>query len=282
MNKIIEYIILGLVQGFTEPIPVSSSGHIMLINNLLKTNIDMEILATLTNFGSLIAIAFIYRDRIITLFKDFFSCLISIFNKIILKKPVSKKDKKTYNNFRYSLLLIIGTIPAGIMGLIVTKLGLFDFLENNIKFVGVTLLITALFLFAIRNVTGKKENNEISFKDALIIGIFQVFALLPGISRSGATIVGGMSRNLKREVAFDFSFLLYIPISVATGLLGIKDLIGANLDTTTFMLYIVATIIAGIVTYFATIWFKDIVKKGKLIYFVIYCFIVGLLVILFL
>ena len=282
MNKIIEYIILGLVQGFTEPIPVSSSGHIMLINNLLKTNIDMEILATLTNFGSLIAITFIYRERIITLFKDFFSCLISIFNKIILKKPVSKKDKKTYNNFRYSLLLIIGTIPAGIMGLIVTKLGLFDFLENNIKFVGVTLLITALFLFAIRNVTGKKENNEISFKDALIIGIFQVFALLPGISRSGATIVGGMSRNLKREVAFDFSFLLYIPISVATGLLGIKDLIGANLDTTTFMLYIVATIIEGIVTYFATIWFKDIVKKGKLIYFVIYCFIVGLLVILFL
>ena len=282
MNKIIEYIILGLVQGFTEPIPVSSSGHIMLINNLLKTNIDMEILATLTNFGSLIAITFIYRERIITLFKDFFSCLISIFNKIILKKPVSKKDKKTYNNFRYSLLLIIGTIPAGIMGLIVTKLGLFDFLENNIKFVGVTLLITALFLFAIRNVIGKKENNEISFKDALIIGIFQVFALLPGISRSGATIVGGMSRNLKREVAFDFSFLLYIPISVATGLLGIKDLIGANLDTTTFMLYIVATIIEGIVTYFATIWFKDIVKKGKLIYFVIYCFIVGLLVILFL
>ncbi len=282
MNKIIEYIILGLVQGFTEPIPVSSSGHIMLINNLLKTNIDMEILATLTNFGSLIAITFIYRERIITLFKDFFSCLISIFNKIILKKPVSKKDKKTYNNFRYSLLLIIGTIPAGIMGLIVTKLGLFDFLENNIKFVGVTLLITALFLFAIRNVIGKKENNEISFKDALIIGIFQVFALLPGISRSGATIVGGMSRNLKREVAFDFSFLLYIPISVATGLLGIKDLIGANLDTTTFMLYIVATIIAGIVTYFATKWFKDIVKKGKLIYFVIYCTIVGLLVLLFL
>ena len=282
MNKIIEYIILGLVQGFTEPIPVSSSGHIMLINNLLKTNIDMEILATLTNFGSLIAITFIYRERIITLFKDFFSCLISIFNKIILKKPVSKKDKKTYNNFRYSLLLIIGTIPAGIMGLIVTKLGLFDFLENNIKFVGVTLLITALFLFAIRNVIGKKENNEISFKDALIIGIFQVFALLPGISRSGATIVGGMSRNLKREVAFDFSFLLYIPISVATGLLGIKDLIGANLDTTTFMLYIVATIIAGIVTYFATKWFEDIVKKGKLIYFVIYCTIVGLLVLLFL
>lgn len=267
--KILEYVILGLVQGFMEPIPVSSSGHIMIINNLLKTNIDMEILATLTNFGSLLAIVFLYRKRIITLIKDFFSY-------------IKTKNKKTYNNYKYCLLLIIGTIPAGIMGLIVTKLGLFDFLEKNIKFVGVTLLITALLLFSIRNVKGSKENKDLTIKDALIIGIFQVFALLPGISRSGATIVGGMARNLKRDVAFDFSFLLYIPISIATGILGIKDLIGSGLDTISFILYILATFIAGITTYFATKWFKSIVLDGKLIYFVIYCAIVGMLVIFFL
>lgn len=269
MNILIKFIMLGLVQGFTEPIPVSSSGHIMIINNLLNTNIDMEILATLTNFGSLIAICFLYRKKIITLVKDFFSHL-------------KTKDKKTYNNYKYCWYLVIGTIPAGIMGLIVTKLGLFDFLEDNIKFVGVTLLITALFLFAIRNVKGKKDDKDITFIDALVIGIFQVFALLPGISRSGATIVGGLSRDLKRETAFDFSFLLYIPISIATGILGLKDLFSAGLDTISFIYYLIATVIAGFVTYFATIWFKDIVKKGKLIYFVIYCLIVGLLVILFL
>ncbi len=282
MSKILEFIILGIVQGVFEPIPVSSSGHIMIISNLLKTNIDMEILATLTNFGSLLAVCFLYRKRLIELFKDFFSCLGSIFNSIVLKKEVKKKDKKTYNNFRYCLLLVIATIPAGICGIIVSKLGLFDFLENNIKFVGVTLLITALFLFLIRNIKGKKDDNEISVKDALIIGLFQVVALLPGISRSGATIVGGMTRNLKRETAFDFSFLLYIPISIATGILGMKDLLSAHIDSATFMLYILATIIAGVLTYIATKWFKDIVKKGKLIYFVIYCLIVGLLVILFL
>ena len=282
MSKIIQFIILGLVQGFTEPIPVSSSGHIMLINNLLKTNIDMEILATLTNFGSLIAIAFLYRERIITLFKDFFSCLNSIFKKVILKKPVEKKDKKTYNNFRYCLLLIIGTMPAGIMGLIVTKLDLFDFLEDNIKFVGVTLLITALFLFAIRNIKGKIDSDEISFKNALIIGIFQVFALLPGISRSGATIVGGMSQNLKRETAFDFSFILYIPISVATALLGIKDLFESSLNASQWIGYLSATVVAGLFTYFATKWFRNVVKEGKLIYFVVYCLVVGSIVILFL
>ena len=276
MIKIIEYIILGIVQGFTEPIPVSSSGHVMIINNLLNTGIDIELLAVLTNFGSLIAIVYLYREKIIVLFKDFILCLKTLISKNKIK------DKKVYNNFRYCIYLIVGTIPAGIIGLIVTKLDLFDFLDNNIKFVGVTLLITALFLFLIRNIKGRKDSTDITLKDSLIIGLFQAVAILPGISRSGATIVGGMTRDLKRETAFDFSFLLYIPISLATGLLGFKDLLSASIDTITFVLYIIATIIAGIVTYFATKWFKDIVKNGKLIYFVIYCLIVGTIIILFL
>ena len=168
------------------------------------------------------------------------------------------------------------------MGLIVTKLGIFDILEKNIKFIGVTLLITAGFLFLIRNIKGKKDNKHITLKDAIIIGLFQVIALVPGISRSGSTIVGGMLRNLKRETAFDFSFLLYIPISVATTILGLKDLLTSNLSLITIMYYLLATIIAGVVTYFATKWFRNVVKDGKLIYFVIYCLIVGTLVILFL
>lgn len=269
MIEIIEYIILGIIQGFTEPIPVSSSGHVMILNNLLNTNIDIGLLAIMTNFGSLLAILFLYRKRIATLFIDFFS-------------HIKTKDKKTQNNYKYCLYLIIATIPAGIMGLVVTKLGIFDVLEKNIKFVGITLLITAGFLFLIRNIKGEKDNNNITLKDAIIIGLFQVVALIPGISRSGATIVGGMSRNLKRETAFDFSFLLYIPISIATTILGFKDLLTNNLNTTIIIYYTIATIIAGIVTYFATKWFRNVVKEGKLIYFVIYCLIVGTLVILFL
>ena len=269
MIEIIEYIILGIIQGFTEPIPVSSSGHVMILNNLLNTSIDIELLAILTNFGSLIAIIYFYRDRIKALFVDFV-------------KYLKTGSKDTKNNFKYCLLLIIATIPAGVMGLVVTKLGFFDALEKQIKFVGATLLVTAGFLFLIRNVKGKKDNNHITVEDAIIIGLFQVIALVPGISRSGATIVGGMFRNLKRETAFDFSFLLYIPISVATTILGIKDLFTSNLSAATMVYYLVATIIAGVVTYFATKWFKNVVKEGKLIYFVIYCLIAGTLVLLFL
>lgn len=269
MIDLIEYIILGIIQGFTEPIPVSSSGHVMILNNLLNTNIDIELLAILTNFGSLIAIIYLYRNRIKDLFTSFFSY-------------IKNKDKKFYDNYKYSIYLIIATIPAGIMGLVVTKLGLFDVLESNIKFVGITLLITAGFLFLIRNIKGKKDSRDISIKDALVIGLFQVVALIPGISRSGSTIVGGMTRDLKREAAFDFSFLLYIPISIATTLLGFKDLLTSSLTISAIMCYLLATIVAGVVTYFATKWFRNIVKEGKLIYFVFYCLIVGLLVICFL
>ena len=118
--------------------------------------------------------------------------------------------------------------------------------------------------------------------DATIIGLFQAVALLPGISRSGATLVGGMSRNLKRDTAFKFSFMLYIPISLATMILGVKDLLVANISFNLWMCYIACIIVTGIITYFATKWFNGIIKNGKLIYFVFYCLIVGTLVILFL
>lgn len=271
MLELLKYIFLGFVQGITEPIPVSSSGHLLIFQSLLGglNTIDYEILSTMTNFGSFLAIAIIYRKKIIDLFKGFFGYLKS-------------KDKKLYDDYKYSLYIIIATIPAGLVGIIVTKLGLFDFLESNVKFVGLTLLITATFLYYIKDFKGIKSNKEITLKDAIIIGLFQVVALLPGISRSGSTIVGGMLRNLKRDVAFDFSFILYIPISLATMILGVKDLLEANLSMIQYVYYGISMVLAFIFTYIGTIWFKNIVKNGKLIYFVIYCLIVGSLVIIFL
>jgi undecaprenyl-diphosphatase len=236
---------------------------------LFNSKVDVELLAIMTNFGSLVAITFLYKDRILELIKDFFSYL-------------KDDNKKAKYNFRYVILLIIGTIPAGVFGLIVSITDVFDKLEQNIKFVGITLLVTAFLLFLIRNIKGEKSNDKITLKDAIIIGLFQTIAIIPGISRSGSTIVGGMSRNLKRETAFDFSFLLYIPISLATMVLGLKDLFGSSFNTITIVMYLISTLIAGIITYFATKWFRDIVKKGKLIYFVCYCVIVGLLVVIFL
>ena len=270
--KLLKFIFLGFIQGFTEPIPVSSSGHLLIFQKILfknDLNIDYELLATITNFGSLLAIVILYRKEISNLFKSFF-------------KYLTTKKEEYKSEYKYCWLIVLATIPAGIIGIIVSKLDLFEKLENNIKFVGLTLLITSLFLFLIKDLKGKKDKYEITYKDALIIGIFQVLALIPGISRSGATIVGGMTRNLKRTVAFDFSFILYIPISIGTTLLGLKDLISSNLSMEMWIFYGVATLVSMIITLLATKWFRKVVKEGKLIYFVLYCLLAGLSVIIFL
>lgn len=278
MKELIEYILLGIMQGITEPIPVSSSGHVLILQTILSKinsviDIDFTTLATITNFGSLIAIIIIFWSDIVNLIKSFFSF---IFNK------ESRKDKEVGLDFKYCLKIIIATIPAGVAGLIATKLGLLDTLEENVKFVGIMLLLTAVFLFLIKDFKGKKNRDDISFKDSIIIGLCQMISIIPGLSRSGATIVGGMFRNLKRDVAFNFSFILYIPISIATSILGIKDLLELSISSSTYILYIIAAILAGIFTYIFTKWFAKIVKEGKLIYFSIYCLVLGLVVILFL
>lgn len=275
MIKLIEYMFLGILQGITEPIPVSSSGHLLILQSIIEKfnnsiNIDFETLATITNLGSLIAIIIIYYKDIINIIKSFF---LYIFSK--------KNKKDNYGNYSYALKIIIATIPAGVGGLVATKFGLLDFLENNVKFVGVMLLLTALFLFLIKDFKGKKDKDDITFIDSIIIGISQMIAIIPGISRSGATIVGGMFRNLKRDAAFNFSFILYIPISIATSILGIKDLVSLSISSSMWILYIIATILAGIFTYIFTKWFARIVKEGKLLYFSVYCIILGVVVLLF-
>ena len=276
MLKLIEYLLLGILQGITEPIPVSSSGHLLILQTIIEKfhqglDINFEVLATITNFGSLIAIVVIFWKDIISLIESFF-------------KYIFKKDRSEIvsNDFSYCLKIIIATIPAGVMGLVATKLGLLTKLEENVKFIGLMLLLTALFLFLIRNFKGKKDRDKITFMDSVVVGLCQMISIIPGISRSGATIVGGMFRNIKRESAFNFSFILYIPISIATSILGVKDLFEMTISTGDMILYIIAAIMALIFTYIFTKWFSKIVKEGKLIYFSIYCLILGFVVILFL
>lgn len=264
--KLIMYMILGLIQGFTEPIPVSSSGHLVIFNALLNVeelnDLNFEIFV---NFGSFIAICLFYRKEIISIIKDFFMF-------------IKTKDKKYEINYKYAWLIVIGTIPAGIVGILAK-----DVIESiaSVKIVGVSLLITAIMLFMVKDIKGEKKKENMTFKDALVIGLFQVVALFPGISRSGSTLVGGMSRNLERDAAFKYSFMLYLPISVATMLLGVLDVIENPISNTLILPYILGMTTAGILTYFSIGWFKNIMEKGKLKYFVYYCLIMGIITILF-
>lgn len=264
--EILKYIFLGFVQGFTETIPVSSSGHLMIFKNLMNVSVDYDTIAILTNFGSLIAIIILFWDDIVKIIKGFFKYLL-------------KKDKDSKNEYKYAWMIVLGCIPAGLIGILVSYFEIFKKIESNIKIVGVSLIITSILLFVIRNFKGKKEDNKIGVKEALTIGCFQILGLFPGISRSGSTIVGGMTQGLKRDTAFKYSFMLYIPMSLAAMALEIFDL---NIDVNLIGYYIASTLVSLVVTLLVTKWFRKIVNNGKLIYFSIYCFVVGTLVILFL
>ena len=264
--ELLKYIFLGFIQGMTETIPVSSSGHLMIFKEIMRVNVDFDTIAILTNFGSLIAIIILFWNDIVKIIKGFFNY-------------VAKKDKESKNDYKYAWMIVLGCIPAGFVGLLVSYFDVFDKIENNIKIVGVSLVITSILLFIIRNFKGKKDDNRIGVKEALTVGCFQILGLFPGISRSGSTIVGGMTQGLKRDTAFKYSFMLYIPMSIAAMALELTDL---NIDPSLILYYVASIVVSLIVTLLVTKWFRKIVNNGKLIYFSIYCFIVGLLVILFL
>ena len=183
---IIKYIILGLLQGFTEPLPISSSGHIYILKAMLNTNFFNDLsLEIFLNFASFIAILLIFKKDVVSLIKGFF-------------QYIRTKGEKGKDKFKYCMLLVVGTIPVALFGFF-AKDALEDLLSKNIFFVGIGFFVTAISLLFAVDCDGKKTDKDISYKDALLIGLYQAVAIVPGISRSGATIVGGMTRNLKRE-----------------------------------------------------------------------------------
>lgn len=264
--KLIKYIILGIIQGITEPLPVSSSGHIYLFKQLFNTNMFNDLnFETVVNFGSFIAIFIIF-------FKDVKELVISFFTYLFTKdKKIKEKNKA---NYKYCWLIVLGSIPVGIIGLLFK-----DTIESWISTtsVAIALLFTALMLYIVRNSNGQKEDEDITWKDAMIIGCMQVIALLPGVSRSGTVLVGCLLCKLKREPALKYTFMLYFPVSCASMLLGVKDIIDTGNLNEVFLPYTLGLIAALIVTYFTYKWLSKIVKDGKLWYFSIYCIIVSIL-----
>lgn len=270
LQNILVYGILGAIQGFSEPIPISSSGHLVIFKTIFEhlgwkfptTDITFEVLV---NTGSLLAIMFYYRKDIARLFVSFFSYIF---------KADSRDEKLP--DFRYCMLLIVATIPAAIGGVLFN-----DYIEtafSNVKLVGCTLLITAVFLMLIHKYgyKGKRTKRKLNLWDALRMGCFQLVALLLGISRSGSTITGGMLGGLEQKTARDFSFFMFMPVSLGAIVLKLKDFISSPTLSTLWLPYFIAFIISGVVTYLALQLLFNILNKRKMNYFSFYCLAMGL------
>lgn len=282
MEKFIEYIkylFLGLVQGVAEIMPISSSGHLMIAQELLRVREPGVVFELFTNMASLLALIIIFYKDIISLIKSFFL--------YIFKKDERETHK---NEFLYAIKIVIAVIPIGIIGLLVK-----DYVSNleSPLTIGLSLIITSIFLLIIyfirepREVTTNDENEEIiinsgaaiehedvTFKDAIIIGLVQPLAVIPGISRSGSTIVGGRFNRLSLQSILKFSFLCYIVISIPTSLLGLYDLTKGT-DSINWTGYIIAFIFSFLGT---LITGKLLLKKLKvehLLYFGIYLLVIA-------
>lgn len=262
---IIKMIIIGLVQGFTEPIPVSSSGHVMIASEILGLGEQGFTFAILTNTASLFAILYIYRKDIARLAVNSFLYL-------------KTKNRRYKSDFHFVFFIIIGSIPAGVLGILLS-----DYIAESVSMttIAVMLFVTGIALWVIRNLKGKKDESDITIKDAFIVGLGQAVALTPGISRSGATIISAVAVGMKQDTALRFSFMLYIPVSLGGVILGLSDFLNEPNKAALAIPYLAAFIATLLMTYFAMKWFMGIMKNGKLVYFTYYCFIVGALLLIF-
>lgn len=280
--NILKSILLGLVQGLTEFLPVSSSGHLAIFGKILGTNLDSEIyFNVLLHFGTLIAIIIVFHEDIWHMIQEFFQMLLIIFaNFIVFIKRRRGDTKYTYfkvvnsNYKKLVLMIIISTIPTGIIGLFGG-----DFTElatNTLWFVGICLIITSvLLMLADRKSDNTMKINKAKYSDAYFIGVAQGVATLPGISRSGATIATGMMLGFNKQLAIKYSFLMSIPAilgAVVVELGGNKNVVfgSANLPG-----YILGTITAAVSGYFAIKFMLKLIKNKSYKGFSIYCIIAG-------
>ena len=256
---ILEAIILGIIQGLTEFLPVSSSGHLEIAKFILGDNSVPEESLTYTvvlHFATALSTIVIFRKEVFQILKGLFQF-------------------KMNNEFMFSLKIVLSMIPAVVIGLLFEK-ELESFFGGKILFVGAMLLVTAVLLLLADR--AKTTNKDVTVMSSIIIGVSQAIAMLPGISRSGATISTSVILGVDRNKAARFSFLMVVPL-----ILGkiAKDLLGGDIHISSQEMIpmgvgFAAAFIAGLI---ACQWMIALVKKSKLIYFSIYCAVVGVIAI---
>ena len=272
----LDTLILGIVQGLTEYLPVSSSGHLEISRQILGQDLDGGVAMEL---DLMLHVATVL-STIVVLWHEFWPLVKSFFT--------FKRD----NNFYYVCKILVSCIPVGIVGVLLEK-QIEKFFEGNLVVVGICLLVTAALLCfayftrtreALRHPSGP-QGRDITWLDAFIIGCGQAVAVLPGLSRSGTTIATGILLGDNREKVAQFSFLMVIIPILGKGLLDLKDMLmpdpatageaaAAAVDPVALLVGVIASFIVGCL---ACKWMLSIVKKGKLVWFAVYCVLAGAL-----
>lgn len=266
---ILQAILLGIVQGLTEFLPVSSSAHLVIIPFLLGWQISAGtafVFDVLVQLGTLVAVIIYFWKDLIGILKGFFE---GLWTRQPFKAPQS----------RLGWYILLATIPAGIFGLLIK-----DQVEaafNSPLATGIFLLVTAVILVIAERLSKLNRTlDNLNWWDALWVGIFQAISVFPGISRSGSTMTGGLLRNLDRPSAARFSFLMSIPIMLAAGLLATLDLLAIPDLSLYIAPVVIGFLVAAIVGYLSIRWLLSYLTRHSFYAFAIYCVGAGLLTIL--
>ncbi len=252
MVTVIEAVVLAVIQGLTEWLPVSSSGHLVIAQNFLELNPPL-IFDVMLHFGTLIVVIVMFRKDILAILKTLFQGN--------FKTPEGK----------FALHIIVGSIPIAIIG--VTFYENIKSLFSNLLAAGVALMITGCVLFISEKRLGNKKMNTF---DSLLVGLAQAIAILPGISRSGVTISMGLLRKIDKTTAFRYSFLLSVPAVLGATVIEVKDLVLGNVELLPIAVGVIVSMLVG---YASLKLLQKIVMSERFHFFAYYCWVVGIAIV---
>lgn len=255
-------LLLGLVQGITEFLPISSSGHLVLTERLLNVKTSDLVFEVLVHVGTLVAVVVYFRRKLIDIARSLIHSL---------SKGAKTEDEKL--NLRLAWFLILGTIPAVLFGLFFRDIVEAAFASP--RWTSGEFIITGIIL--ISTIWARDRGRNFNNWNTLFIGVAQAVSIMPAISRSGSTISAGMFSGINKEKAAEFSFLLSIPAIAGATVLQIPEFIKLLPRLDLLWVYAVGMLVSGIVGYLSIRLLLDIIKRGKFFYFGIYCLILGIL-----
>ena len=271
--SLLDSILLGIIQGLTEFLPVSSSGHLVIASNILGLKPDLAFI-TIVHFATLLAVLTYFFKDIVHLVKSFF---VGVYDVVLKRSSFAGVYSDPY--FKLAFLIIAGTIPTVIIALSLKDW--FTGLFNSLFAVGCFLIVTAALLLSAEKFSkGSKGEKDMSLIDSIVVGIFQGLAVAPGISRSGSTVAASLFRGLNRPLAAKFSFLLSIPAVFGAALLELKDIMDLGLNNIGFIPLLAGVIAAFISGLFAIRVFIKMIENKKISIFAYYCLVIGVLIIL--
>ena len=263
-------ILLGLVQGIAEFLPISSSGHLSILNNLFHMTTAEGghlFFDVLLHLGTLVSVCIVYWEDIVGMFFE-----VVAFAGV---GPLAGEKKAHYPGARLFLLIVAGTLP---LFLILPINDMLEGLYYNSIFIGAMLILTGCMLYiSDKMAQGGKTERNMSFVDAMLIGVCQCVATIPGLSRSGTTITAGLATGLRRDFAVKFSFLLSLPAVLGANILSFVDAARTGIDWRSVPAYLVGTAVASLTGIAAISLLKRIAQKGKFGSFAYYCWVVGVL-----